>query len=260
MANMITTTNAKTDAIRSLRGDTTNRNQTVFTPRVIVDAVTECFGGRIAFDPCYAPGSLTDPFDHCELSLDAIRERAKAFADLLAPDPETAREAVEIVCDGKPVGKSSKEAAAVAKTVITSVRNAFRDASGHNHERWKHGTFINPPYADRGPEVIVANFRDFCKAFAATSADVIMLCPARTHRAWWRRDVLLSGSSIAWLDVFAFEGHKQSFPAPCVLAYRGRHHDRFAEAMANMKLGCEVTRIPAPIQREVPPLPGWVLS
>lgn len=245
MANLITTTNAPApNAINSLRGDTQARNQTVLTPQIVVDAVAEVFGGRIQMDPVWAPGSLTNPVHAIMIDPSEIRVSATQLANDLAKQlgylPDAASEAVSIVCDGKAVGKSSKPAGKIATLVIEGLRKALGKTSGHHHENWIDGTFINPPFASRGPEAILASFADFCRAFAASKVDVILLGPGRTHRAWWRRDVMLSGASIAWLDVITFVGHKQSFPAPLTLAYRGREHDRFRRVMLD-RLGCDVT-------------------
>ena len=50
---------------------------------------------------------------------------------------------------------------------------------------------------------------------------VVLLCPFRPHRRWFAE--YTCGYPVSSLAPFAFEGHKQAFPAPlCVVWYRSR--------------------------------------
>jgi hypothetical protein len=104
---------------------------------------------------------------------------------------------------------------------------------------WPDRTFVNPPYGNKGPECILGTFSDFCAAFARTKSETVMLCPVRTHRDWWCRDVIGGADLLTFLRPVTFAGWKQSFPAPLCLAYKGpRKHDA-ARAFAHLGSSCE---------------------
>lgn len=233
----------KVDALASLYGEKRagDRVQTTLTPKVITTLAAELFGGRIQLDPCWAPGSHTDPVEKIEIDWPKLWGRASELA--IASSPTVASEAVAIVRDGARASDKSKEAQKLAKQIRESLREEFGAESGHHHERWADGTFINPPFADKGPEVTLANFRDFCEAFAATEKETLFLCPVRSRRRWWRESILFQADAIAWLDSIHFEGHSQAFPADVCLAYKGLQPKRFARLVELAKLGTVSHRV-----------------
>ena len=129
--------------------------------------------------------------------------------------------------------KRHKLAQKLRKATEKHLRSVYGATSGHM-QAWKRGTFVNPPYGDKGPYTILGGFRQFCLAFHETTAESIMLCPNRSHRKWWRKHLLLSADAICYLDPVKFVGYPQSFPAPLVLAYRGNRPEEFAAAFAHL--------------------------
>lgn len=83
-------------------------------------------------------------------------------------------------------------------------------------ESWPDKTFCNPPYKLLkhwlGKAVLEAADED---------KRVLVLCPVRSNRVWWRaaRDYAHRsvGSFLLELNPFAFEGYTQSFPVPMIL-------------------------------------------
>lgn len=211
---------------------TGQRAQTVRTPQSVVDAVCETFGAQIAFDPVYAPDSLTNPESYLIAPWAEIWARV---TELLAAHGtiDAAAQAAQILRWEKRAGDFAPPVRNLAKTVAAQVMREFAHTSGHV-VNWPDRTFVNPPYGDKGPECILAAFADFCAKFAATQTECALLCPVRSHRKWWRRDVLVAADAIAYLDPIRFEGFAQSFPAPLCVAYKGPHAYRMRRAFARL--------------------------
>jgi hypothetical protein len=210
------------------------RAQTVLTPANLLDAVRVVFGGPIAFDPCHADGSLVDPETFRNLHWSEIWARVDELASHdgdLRPD---GAQAVEILRYQRKGSDSTPRARELARVIQAEIRAEFKGRSGHAAP-WPDRTFVNPPYGDKGPECLLANFEDFCAAFARATTEVAFLCPVRSHRKWWRRDILRAADAIVFLDPLKFEGFAQTFPAPLCLAYKGPHVDRVGPAF--VKLG-----------------------
>jgi hypothetical protein len=208
------------------------RVQTVLTPASVLDALRVVFGGPIAFDPVYAEGALTEP----ETRLIAPWVEIWARVDTLAaasPSMLDAVHAIEILHYSKKGSECSPAARALAKMIRDTIRAEFADRSGHSVP-WVPRTYINPPFGDKGPECLLANFEDFCATFAHACVECAFLCPVRSHRKWWRRAVLRAADAIVFLDPLKFEGFAQSFPAPLCLAYKGPNTERVAPAFAKL--------------------------
>lgn len=94
---------------------------------------------------------------------------------------------------------------------------------------WPPRTYANPEFAKLEPWL-----RQF-----AESNEVAILCPARSHRKWWR--AAMRDAHVAELNPIKFVGHAQTFPAPLVLAYRGERRAVFKDAIERRGLG-EVRR------------------
>lgn len=211
------------DAVDSLYNGalTGQRAQTVLTPVEVVDALRLVFDGPIGFDPVWAPGSHTNPERMVELPWAEIWAYALTVAqESSGGDDRLVAEAMDVV-HARTSGKDSVPAARdLAKRVIAAVRLRYGPHSGHR-QPWPDRTYVNPPFGDRGPETILATFRDFCATFAACQSEVALLCPVRCHRKWWRRDVLRAANAVVFLNPLKFDGFAQTFPAPLCLAYKG---------------------------------------
>lgn len=94
--------------------------------------------------------------------------------------------------------------------------NAFEEDDGLSGE-WPERTFFNPPYKTLKAWL----------AHAGQQPECIGLYPVRTNRVWWMNYHIDNADAIAWLKPLAFVGHKQAFPAPLVLAYRGPRVEAF---------------------------------
>ncbi len=219
----------KPNAVNALFGNTANRPQTVLSPKVVLDAVRVVFGGSIAFDPCYAEGSLTEPDNHLLVPWERIHARIRELVN----DTSEADIVLAILAGRMKAGSASTQARNDVKRIVATIASEFRENSGHA-VTWPNRTYANPVYGDKGPECILAGFADFCAAYAAAETECAMLCPVRSHRKWWRRDVLAASDAIVYLDPVKFEGFDQTFPAPLCLAYKGPNVDRVTDAFAHL--------------------------
>jgi hypothetical protein len=87
---------------------------------------------------------------------------------------------------------------------------------------WANGTYCNPPYKDLKAWLAKATVE------ATTGSSIIVLCPVRPHRAWFRR-AMREASAIVYLNPLKFEGFKQAFPAPlCLLCYNVEAGESFS--------------------------------
>lgn len=88
---------------------------------------------------------------------------------------------------------------------------------------WWDRTYVNPPYGEL--KKWLAKASEYPKTL-----EVMLLCPVRTHRKWFRLD---HWRSACLLDPVKFEGYKQAFPAPLVMLYNGRRQHTFKEVFEN---------------------------
>ena len=109
--------------------------------------------------------------------------------------------------------------------------SAYEEDDGLSGE-WPEKTYFNPPYKTLKSWL----------AHAAKQPECIGLYPVRTNRIWWMNYHIDSTALIAWLKPLAFAGHKQAFPAPLVLTYRGeRRVEAFERAVQLSGLAHAVT-------------------
>lgn len=187
----------KPNALRSLIG-TGHREQTVFTPPIIVEACRQLWG-RIAYDPCHgSPGVV----------LTAAGRQVKAAGHL-------------------PAGPSTQLPVGLA-TRVQSCVNAERSTDSLGLiAPWPDRTFCNPPYNE---------LHAWLEMSLLQSTDHILLIPVRCHRKWWRK--WGRQAEIIALDPLKFLGHDQTFPAPLCLARRNSPAPgQLAEVCAALKLG-----------------------
>jgi hypothetical protein len=89
-------------------------------------------------------------------------------------------------------------------------------------EPWADGTYLNPEYKD------LKVWLEKTLREAKQRKRIIVLCPVRPHRPWFRR-AMRAAQSIVYLNPLKFEGYKQAFPAPlCLLCYNINAEDTFA--------------------------------
>ncbi len=89
---------------------------------------------------------------------------------------------------------------------------------------WFDFTYANPPYKTLEDWLRKAVIEGFL-----LGKEVIVLCPVRTHRVWFRAAMLLA-TRICWMDPLTFIGYEQSFPAPLCLMYFGKRTQAFETA------------------------------
>lgn len=88
---------------------------------------------------------------------------------------------------------------------------------------WSERTFVNSPYKDL--KVWLAK----AQAEADLGCEVIVLCPVRTHRIWFRH-AMQSCTAISYMDPLKFLGYAAAFPAPLCLMYWGERKEGFQKA------------------------------
>jgi hypothetical protein len=173
------------------------RAQRVYTPPVVVDVMLRVWPEGVLCDPCSGPDSIVPA---------AIR--------IMPPQNgcRYARKIPQLGEDGEPMVDDEGEMLYVPAPPGLPF--------------WPPRTFVNPEFSD-----LAAWLRQF-----AESDETIVLAPSRSNRAWWR-SAMRSAAAVAELAPLAFVGHKNKFPAPLVLAYRGSRRDRFCDAIVATKIG-----------------------
>lgn len=169
------------DGLQGFHGTPGPREQTVLTPEFLLAPLRTVWGG-IVYDPCAAPeGPVWVACDYCKGT--GTKKNGKPCCD--APHGGWYEQTVnaEIEC----------------RLPVDGLAESWIDASFCNPEFAKLKQWLFPPIEP--------------------DARVAWLVPVRPHRKWWRewaRTVM-----VIYLNPFAFVGHKQSFPAPMCIGYRG---------------------------------------
>lgn len=139
------------------------REQTIYTPKIVLDVIAEVWPEGIQLDPCSGPDS------------DVVSKYKYNETD------------DGLICN------------------------------------WFSRTYCNPPYK---------NLKDWLAKADTDGADgieIIVLCPVRTHRKWFRR-TMERCTAICWMDPLKFKGYAQAFPAPLCLLYWGNRKEAFLKA------------------------------
>ena len=203
------------------------REQTVYTPTTLTDKIKEFFGG-IGYDPCWAPNATTDPDEKTYIDWEALFADMDVFV-VKTHGAERAKAALDLFYSKVRAKDAGKQAVKDRRDIQEWFHDKYVHLSGHVQD-WPDRSFCNPPYGDRGPHASLGGFQEFTEAYARAEGSVIMLCPVRSHRKWWRKNVLFTSDAVCFLDPIKFEGFQQSFPAPLCLAYRGPDPEGFKEA------------------------------
>lgn len=78
--------------------------------------------------------------------------------------------------------------------------------------------FVNPPFCDLKAWLAKA------LAEQAIGAEIVMLCPVRTRRVWWR--LAAARAEVYYLNPVSFHGEKGSLMEDCCLMYFSRETSR----------------------------------
>lgn len=183
------------------------REQTVLTPQCIADRLLELWPQGVAYDPCWAPGTLVESLAHT------------STRGLLDPWPD------RTYCN-PPYGSCYVAPADDAELIEAErLERAAAKAEGRK---------VRKPEGGWAPK---ANLEDWLGKqlhyWFAYGRDSVMLVPNRTHRRWfrhWRNDV----TAVIELDPLTFVGFKAAFPAPLVLGYCGYDAQRFLRAFGDL--------------------------
>lgn len=157
-----------------------DREQTVFTPQYIIDAVVELYG-LIQYDPCHG---------HPSVVLTKPGREAKRDNEL----PEDVYEQVD---------------SGLANPVQSVVNAVTRTDTEGLTAPWPHRTFCNPPYD---------KLKSWLEMSGRQPESHVVLVPVRCHRKWWRK--WAKQAEIVELNPVTFQGHDGSFPGPMCLASR----------------------------------------
>jgi hypothetical protein len=116
-----------------------------------------------------------------------------------------------------------------AKTVFTA---APGDQDGLGLA-WENFTFVNPPYAHPYLSYWLQKAQAEHMRFGH---EIMLLCPVRPHRIWWR-EALSSCSSIAYLNPVQFIGSESAAPFPLCVFYWGDRLHTFDYCVRALELG-----------------------
>lgn len=178
------------------------REQTVLTPQVIVDGLL-CLWGAIGYDPCWAPGALTNP-EH-KTSTRGLRD---PWRDRTYCNPPYGR------CYVDPEGDAEL-------IVVEEIERRRAKAEGRAVKTPKGGWALR------------ANLSNWLDKQLAWNVESVMLVPNRTHRKWLR-EWKCALDAFVELDPLKFHGFASAFPAPLVLGYLGTNPRRFGACFAHL--------------------------
>jgi hypothetical protein len=183
--------------VRALTG-TGVRPQEIYTPQLIINAVLKVWP-HIALDPCTGPGTIIEAQNTCYVKPKhvPVMKKGEAVLDL----------------GGQP-----------------KVRTVFRADDGETDgltARWQDYTYVNPPFAHLKQWMLK------CRHEGDDGLEVMLLCPVRSNRKWWR-DVEDTSTETCFLDPFAFHGFKSTFPQSMCVMYWGQLQSLFRLAFERL--------------------------
>lgn len=97
---------------------------------------------------------------------------------------------------------------------------------------WLGSVYLNPPYGAREMEHWIERLSE--EFFSEAIAEAIVLIPARTDTACFRRLVTLPTVFVFVSGRLHFSGHKSGAPFPSLIAYVGHNHEPFVEAFCDI--------------------------
>lgn len=92
---------------------------------------------------------------------------------------------------------------------------------------WPDRTYVNPPFK------FLKAWMAKARSEARSGAEIMLLCPVRPHRVWWRQ-THVEASAVCYLNPVKFEGYKSTFPQPMCLMYFGAMGHLFEAAFAEL--------------------------
>ena len=98
---------------------------------------------------------------------------------------------------------------------------------------WAQYTFVNPPYAH---PYLSRWLRKAQLEYERYSIEIMLLCPVRPHRKWWR-DAYASRTRVAYLDPVRFLGAASAAPFPLCVFYWGDRPNTFDYCVRHLGLG-----------------------
>lgn len=114
----------------------------------------------------------------------------------------------------------------------TNADKFYTESDDGLSKKWKHKTYVNPPFK---------HLSNWMEKASYENVEMIMLGPVRTHRKWFYTTSKscdeIAGepfTSFAFIRTIKFQGHKQAFPAPLFIAYKGPSNERFKCAFSDL--------------------------
>lgn len=95
---------------------------------------------------------------------------------------------------------------------------------------WAPFTYVNPPFKYLKQWLEKAENEVVRLVENSQHPEIILLCPVRTHRVWYRRTLDGCRVTTVFLDPLKFHGYAQAFPAPLALHYWGSRKAEFLHA------------------------------
>jgi hypothetical protein len=90
---------------------------------------------------------------------------------------------------------------------------------------WHDRTYVNPPFKELQAWLAKASV-----SAVPPRPRVVLLCPVRSHRSWWRRAARFA-RVVVELDPVKFVGYDDAFPAPLCLMVWGSSPQEVHEAL-----------------------------
>jgi hypothetical protein len=187
-------------------GKPAKREQQIYSPENLLEAVTLFGDGAIACDPCSGP--------------DSIVRANNVYVGTRVQKHDS---------HGVPVFKKIKDVTAPEGFRLEP--KMIWTGPGLT-ATWAFGglVYVNPPYEELQAWLAKA-LRE-----AAAGVEIIVLGPVRPHRKWWRKSWNKANARM-WLDPLRFVGFTQTFPAPLCLWYFGPRAAWFKEVFEASELG-----------------------
>lgn len=185
----------KNNTVKSLTSPG-ERPQEIYTPQKIVDAILSVWPS-IDLDPCYGPGSIVPA----------------GQAYYVPPRYEVSYR------KNKKTGETKEK--------VTCFFRANEDELDGLEEPWCDYTYVNPPFKH------LAAWLKKAREEAALGNEIMVLCPARGNRKWFRA-AKKAATKVLDLNPVTFCGYAGAFPAPLCILYFGQAGAVFEQAFKHL--------------------------